>query len=394
MMVETGAYPGEAPVFQALAKTLGALCAGDAAWAARLKGVEPAAVATRAALAKLPVLRKGELVDSQKTTPPLGGFNITPAGGMARLFVSPGPIFEAEGRGENWWGGAEALTAAGVKPGDIVLNTFSYHLTPAGFMFESGARALGCAVIPAGPAISDDLFAAIAHYRPGVFVGIPDFLKIVLDKLDAAGIDNPISRALVSGAALPPSLAAEFGRRGVSARQSYGTAELGLVAFEDGGEGMRVAPNVIVEIVKPGSGEPVAAGEVGEVVATLPRADYPLIRFATGDLSSLISSPDGPRISGWKGRADQAAKVKGMFVRPEQVNALAAEFPDAGRMRLVVTRENERDIMTLMVESADAGMAPKIGARLAEVTKLRGAVEIVPPGELPNDGKVIADERG
>lgn len=378
--------------FSALAETLARIRESGSAWTG-LPGAAADGVTTPEDLARLPVLRKSDLLAKQSQTPPFGGLNLTAPGGMARLFSSPGPIYEPEGAGDDWFGAADALRALGVRPGMIVLNTFSYHMTPAGFMFDSGARSLGCAVIPAGPSAGDDQIAAIGQYRPEVYIGIPDFLNILLGKLDAAGIANPIRLALVSGAALTPSLLAGFEARGIKVRQAYGTAELGIVAYEDDtGQGMRVSDRIILEITRPGTGDPVPHGEVGEVLITRPDPDYPLIRFATGDLSALLPG-DAPRIAGWKGRADQAAKVKGMFVRPEQVEAMRKDVPGAGRMRLVITRENERDGMVLYIEHPDPTPPEGIEDRLAERLRIRGTVRIVAPDSLPNDGKVISDER-
>lgn len=391
----------EAALLSALAQALVRAKAEQPIWAERLADIDPAAITSRAALQALPVLRKSDLSDLQRATPPFGGFNATPAGDLARLFISPGPIFDPEGHGKDWWGAARALHAAGICSGEVVLNTFSYHLTPAGAMFESGAHALGCPVIPAGPGNTSEQLAAIAHYRPGAYVGTPDFLKILLDKAEQDGRPaDSLRRALVSGAAFPPSLQAEFSARGVEARQCYGTADLGIVAYEGDGPGMVVNEHIILEIVRPGTGETMPAGEVGEVVVTRLNRDYPLFRFATGDLSCIMTEPvfDGRtnhRIKGWMGRADQATKVKGMFVRPEQMAAIARAMPELGRLRLVVTRKDEQDAMTLRAEhGADVhGLGERLAAKLAEVTKLKGTVEIVPPGSLPNDGKVIADER-
>lgn len=372
--------------------------AGQPFWAARLAGMAP--VVDRADLARLPVLRKSDLVALQSADPPFGGLAGVAPGGLRRLFVSPGPIFDPEGWGADWWGSARALHAAGVRRGDVILNTFSYHMTPAAFIFEAGAAALGCAVIPAGPGNTADQLVAIRQYRPGVYVGTPDFLKIILDKGAEAGADcTSLTRALVTGAALPESLRAELGARGVAVRQCYGTADLGIVAYEAGGPGMVANEGVIVEIVRPGTGEPVPDGEVGEVVVTRLDADYPLLRFATGDLSAIVTgaAPDTRtyrRIRGWLGRADQATKVKGMFVRPEQIAAIAAAVPGTLRLRLEVRREGEQDRMELLAEHADPDAAGALAGRLAEITRLSGQVRVVAPGSLPNDGKVIADLRG
>lgn len=375
-------------------------------WADRLAGTSP--LKQLADLAALPVLRKSDLVQMQAQAAPFGGLNGTPVGGLRRLFMSPGPIFDPEGRGDDWWGSARALHAAGVRPGDIALNTFSYHLTPAAFIFEAGLSAIGCPVIPAGPSNAADQLAAIGHYRPRVYIGVPDFLKILLDKADEAGADrSSLEIGMVTGAALPESLRAELAGRGIQVRQCYGTADLGIIAYETGAPnldpGMVLNENVIVEIVRPGTGDPVADGEVGEIVVTRLDADYPLLRFATGDMSAILT--DGPtdaladgrtgrRIKGWMGRADQATKVKGMFVRPEQIAAIARAVPGCGRLRLQVSRDGEQDRMELVAEHADPLTVTALTAHLAEITRLKGAVTVVAPGSLPNDGLVIADLRG
>ncbi|MDQ1901367.1 AMP-binding protein [Paracoccus sp. WLY502] len=348
-----------------------------------------------AELARLPVLRKSDLAAMQAKDAPFGGLNGGPVSGLRRLFVSPGPIFDPEGRGRDWWGSAAALTAAGVQGGDVILNTFSYHLTPAAFIFEAGAEALGCPVIPAGPGNTTDQLVAIGQYRPRVYVGVPDFLKIILDKADEVGLDRScLQVGMVTGAALPDSLRAELSSRGVAVSQCYGTADLGIVAYEDGGPGMVLNDGVIVEIVRPGTGDPVSDGEVGEIVVTRLDADYPLLRFATGDMSAIIPGATGARrIKGWMGRADQAAKVKGMFVRPEQIAAIGRAIAGCGRLRLEITRAGEQDRMHLLAEHADSSAAAALAEKLAEITRLKGSVEVVPPGSLPNDGRVIADLR-
>jgi len=371
-------------------------------WAAHLGDIDPKAITSRAALAQLPLLRKSELLERQAANPPLGGFATAPAGQLARLFVSPGPIFEPEGHAENWWRSARALHAAGLRAGDIVHNTFAYHLTPGGWILDAGARALGCAVIAAGPGNTEQQLDAIQHLKPTAYVGVPDYLKILLDKAKEAGKDaSSISKAVVSGGALFPSLRAEYQARGVDTYQVYATAELGIIAYESAPkEGMTVDEGVIVEIVRPGTGEPVPEGDVGEVVVTSFNRDYPMIRLATGDMSAVLAGPSAcgrtnMRIKGWLGRADQTTKVKGMFVRPEQIAALQKRHADLGRVRLVVTRVGEQDAMTLRAESADQSPATRaaIAETLQAVTKLKGDVELVAPGALPNDGKVIADER-
>ena len=371
-------------------------------WAKHLAGADAKAVNSRAALAKLPVLRKSDFTALQKQFPPFGGLNATPAASARRLLMSPGPVFEPEGMDQDWWGAARALFAAGFRKGDIAHNSFAYHLTPGGFIMESGAHALGCAVIPGGVGNTEQQLEAIAHYRPTGYVGTPDFLKILLDAAQKAGKDaSSIKRGLVSGAALPPSLRKELGERGVAVKQCYAVAEVGVISYEsDALDGMIVNEDIILEIVRPGTGDPVAEGEVGEVVVTSFNPDYPMIRLGTGDMSAVMAgaSPCGRtnvRIKGWMGRADQTTKVKGMFVRPEQIAEVAKRHPELTRLRLSVTREGEQDAMTLVAECAgpSAGFEQTIAETLQAMTKLKGAVKLVAPGTLPNDGKVIADER-
>jgi phenylacetate-CoA ligase len=371
-------------------------------WAAHLKGIDPGVVTSRAALAKLPVLRKSDIVDLQKKNPPFGGLSTKPAGTFHRLLMSPGPIFEPQAKGADGYGAARACYAAGFRRDDIIHNSFAYHLTPGGFILESGCFALGCAVIPGGTGNSEQQLDAIAHYKPSGYVGTSDFLKILLDTAEKAAKDaSSIKRALVSGAALPASLRDELAKRGVAVLQCYATAELGVIAYEsEAREGLVVNETVIVEIVRPGTGDPVAEGEVGEVVVTSFNPDYSMIRLGTGDLSALLPglSPCGRtnmRINGWMGRADQTAKIKGMFVHPKQVAEIAARHSQLGRLRLVVGREAEQDTMTLLAESAvrDTALEAAVAATLQAVTKLKGAVKLVESGTLANDGKVIADER-
>jgi phenylacetate-CoA ligase len=375
--------------------------ASASGWADHLKGIDPAVATSRDGLAKLPVLRKSNLHALQAKRPPFGGFASSPAAEVSRIFMSPGPIFEPEGHGADWWRAARALHAAGVRKGDIVHNTFAYHLTPGGWILDSGARALGCAVIAAGPGNTEQQLEAIQTLRPTVYVGVPDYLKILLDKAREAGRDaTSFKKAMVGGGALFPSLRAEYKQRGVATFQTYATADVGIIAYESPAlEGMIVDEGVIVEIVRPGTGDPVPPGEVGEVVVTSFNRDYPMIRFATGDLSAVLPgiSPCGRtnmRIKGWLGRADQTTKVKGMFVHPEQVAEVAKRHAGVGRVRLVVGRAGEQDTMTLRAEASDdAGLKGKLAETLQALTKLKGEVEIVAPGSLPNDGKIIADER-
>ncbi|GAB4228398.1 MAG: AMP-binding protein [Methyloligellaceae bacterium] len=371
-------------------------------WADHLAGVEPQAVTSREALARLPVLRKADIGALQASRPPFGGFATASPGDYGRLMMSPGPIFEPETAGTDCWRTARAFHAAGFRQGDIVQNCFSYHLSPGAFIMEGGARALGCAVIPAGVGNTEMQIEAIAHYRPDGYTGTPDYLKTLLDAGSEAGKDvSSITRALVSGGALFPALRQEYAARGISCLQCYAIADVGLVAYESAAqEGMVVAEDIILEIVRPGTGDPVAEGEVGEVVVTALNEGYPMIRLATGDLSAVLpgESPCGRtnmRIKGWMGRADQTTKVKGMFVRPEQIAEIAGRHPFVKRMRLEVSREADQDVMVLKAECADApaGAQDEIAQSLQSVTKLKGRVELVASGALPNDGLVIADLR-
>jgi phenylacetate-CoA ligase len=371
-------------------------------WAKQLAGVDARSVTSRAALARLPLLRKSDLASLQKQQPPFGGLNVTPPGKARRLHMSPGPIFEPQGQGADFGNCARALYAAGFREGDIVHNAFTYHLNPGAYILEAGAHALGCAVIPGGIGNTEQQLEAISHYRPVGYVGTPDFLKILLDTAGKLGKDaSSVKRALVSGAALPASLRDELGRRGVAVLQCYAIADAGVIAYESPArEGLIVNESIIVEIVRPGTGDPVPDGEVGEIVVTSFNPDYPMIRLATGDLSAVLPgrSPCGRtnmRIKGWMGRADQTAKIKGMFVHPRQVAEVAARHPELGRLRLVVGRAAEQDTMTLLAEcaSSNAALAEMVAATLQAVTKLKGVVTLVAPGSLPNDGKVIADER-
>ncbi|MGZ9031322.1 MAG: phenylacetate--CoA ligase family protein [Burkholderiaceae bacterium] len=371
-------------------------------WQRHLGDIDPTQINSRAALARLPVMRKGTLPALQKSEPPFGGFISEEAERIGRLFTSPGPIYEAEGRQEDPWHAARGLFAAGFRSGDRVLNTFSYHLTPGGFIMDGAARSIGCTVIPAGPGNTEQQLDLIEHLRPAAYTGTPDFLKILLDAAHTSGRNaSSITKAVVSGAAFPPSLQAEFRSRGLDAYQLYATADVGLVAYESTArEGLIVNEDVLVEIVRPGTGDLVADGEVGEVVVTSFDPHHPWIRLALGDLSAILSGPSpcgrtNTRIKGWMGRADQTAKVKGMFVRPEQVAEIARRHRGLGRLRLVVTRVGETDAMTLKAESnlTDAALQQAVGESLRAVMKLGGSVELLAPGSLPNDGKVIEDAR-
>ncbi|WP_411957709.1 phenylacetate--CoA ligase family protein [Paracoccus homiensis] len=363
-----------------------------------LREVEPDQVRDRVALARLPVIRKAELSEAQKKSPPFGGYATRRASEFDHIFQSPGPIYEPGRRDQDWWRLGRFLHASGVGRGDIVQNCFGYHLTPAGMMFESGARAVDAAVLPAGTGQTELQVRAAVDIGTTCYAGTPDFLKVILDRADEMGETLSLTKAVVGGGALFPSLRQAYADRGIVTRQCYATADLGNIAYEsDALDGMIVDEGVIVEIVRPGTGDPVPDGEVGEVLVTTLNPDYPLIRFATGDLSAVLpgDSPCGRtnmRIKGWMGRADQTTKIKGMFVRPEQVAALVSRHPEIARARVIADREGEMDVLTVQLESpADSGDA--YAASVADTLKMKGRVQIVPPGSLPNDGKVIEDRR-
>ncbi|MHC0052356.1 phenylacetate--CoA ligase family protein [Actibacterium sp. D379-3] len=367
--------------------------------AALLGDVEPEAITDIGALAALPVIRKSELSAAQAANAPFGGFTTAPAAGFDHIFQSPGPIYEPGRVSDDWWRMGRFLNACGIGRGDIVQNCFGYHLTPAGMIFENGARAVGAAVLPAGTGQTELQVRAAHDVGVTAYAGTPDYLKVILDKADAMGLNlSRLTRAAVGGGALFPSLRQEYADRGIACLQSYATADLGNIAYESPAmEGMIVDEGVIVEIVTPGTGTPVAPGEVGEVLVTTLNPDYPLIRFATGDLSAVMGgqSPCGRtnmRIRGWMGRADQTTKIKGMFVRPEQVAAFVARHAEVARARVIATREGEMDVMTVQVETDASDPAP-YAASVSEVLKLKGRVEIMGRGSLPNDGKVIDDQR-
>ena len=362
-----------------------------------------AAIRSRADLAGLPLVRKAQLSDAQQAAPPFGGLASAEPGAIGRIFASPGPIFDPEGHGADWWRFARALFAAGFRRGELVHNAFSYHFTPAGFMVDGGARALGCRVFPGGVGQTELQVQAMAALRPDGYGGTPSFLKILCERADELGADvSSLRKALVSGEALPASLRSALAARGIATLQCYATADLGLIAYESQAmDGLIVDEGVILEIVRPGTGDPVTDGEVGEVVVTTLNPDYPLIRFATGDLSAALPgrSPCGRtnrRIRGWMGRADQTAKVRGMFVHPAQVAEIARRHPEVKRARLVLGHDESRnDRMVLRCECAAGGEALRaaLAESIREVTKLRGEVELAAPGSLPNDGKVIDDTR-
>jgi phenylacetate-CoA ligase len=371
---------------------------GFAGYGDTLAGVAAQDIARVEDLARVPVLRKSDLGRAQKAAPPFGGLTSGPATGFAHVFQSPGPIYEPGGAGNDWWRMGRFLHACGIGAGDIVQNCFGYHLTPAGMMFENGARAVGATVLPAGTGQTELQVQAAHDIGTTAYAGTPDYLKVILDKADEMGLSLSITKAAVGGGALFPSLRQEYAERGIQCLQCYATADLGNIAYESPAqEGMIVDEGVIVEIVTPGTGDPVAPGEVGEVVVTTLNPDYPLIRFATGDLSAVMEgeSPCGRtnmRIKGWMGRADQTTKIKGMFVRPEQVAALVAKHDEIARARVVASREGEMDVMTVQIE-ADGGAPEAYAATVSDVLKLKGNIEVVARGSLPNDGKVIEDLR-
>lgn len=369
-----------------------------------LADVDPTSITDRAALTRLPVLSKSALIDLQAETAPLGGLETADVGAMRRLFLSPGPIAEAQGRGEtDHWRMARALFAAGIRKGDRVLNCFSYHLTPAGFMFDGAAGAVGAAVFPGGVGNTETQVQAILRLGLNAYVGTPDFLQIILQKADEMGTPiTTVAKALVTGGPLFPQTRAWYEERGVHVRQCYGTAELGLLAYEtdNPADGMVVDEGCVLEIVRPGGGEAVEEGEVGEVVATTFDAAYPLIRLGTGDLSAFAEGPSAcgrtnRRIKGWMGRADQTTKVRGMFVHPRQIEAVLKRVPEVAKARLEVSEESGKDRMLLLCEAAEApGLAERLEEALRIETRLRGEARLVAAGTLPEDGKVIVDQRG
>ena len=397
----------EAALMTALPAQVAHAKLASAAFAAILKDLDPKRVNSREALARLPVTRKHELLELQKkhrAADVFGGFSALGFGAaMPRVFASPGTIYEPEGTRKDYWRMARAIFAAGFRPGELIHNCFSYHFVPAGSMMETGAHALGCSVFAGGTGQTEQQVQAMAELRPAGYIGTPSFLKIIIDKAAEMGVALPsVKKAMLGGEAFPPSLRDWFTQRGIDAYQCYATADLGLIAYEtEAREGLVLDEGVIVEIVRPGTGDPVGAGEVGELVVTTLNPDYPLIRFGTGDLSAVLpgacpSGRSGTRIKGWLGRADQTTKIRGMFVHPGQVADIVKRFPEVIRARLVVTGEMAHDAMTLKVETACGGpdnLPAKIGEAIRDVTKLRGDVELLAPGSLPNDGKVIEDAR-
>ena len=396
----------EAALLAALPRQVAHAQQASPAFADILAGVDAAAVDGRQALARLPVTRKHQLAERQlagRAQGPFGGFAAAGFGpALPRVFSSPGPMYEPEGPARDYWRMARAIHAAGFRTGELIHNCFSYHFVPAGSMMESGAHALGCTVFPGGTGQTEQQVQAMAQLRPAGYIGTPSFLKLIVEK--AQEMQQPIPsvrRALLSAEAFPPSLRDWFAERGIEGYQCYATADLGLIAYEtQAREGLVLDEGVIVEIVRPGTGDPVPEGEVGELVVTTFNPLYPLIRFGTGDLSAVLPGPcptgrTNTRIRGWMGRADQTTKVRGMFVHPAQVAEVARRFPQVQRARLVVSGEMASDAMVLQVETTETspGLAQQLQDALREVTKLRGDVQMLPPGALPNDGKVIEDAR-
>ena len=391
----------EAGLFGQLAGLLHSAQTQSSGWAEHLADIDPSLITDRDALATLPVMRKSDLMAQQQKSGALGGLNITELGSMRHLFMSPGPVFEPAGRGQDWWNAVRALYAAGFRKGDIVHNSFSYHLTPAGMMFESGAEKIGCAVIPAGVGQTEQQVEVAHAYGANAFAGIPDFLNVLLEKSQAMNLPLSFTKAMVSGAALFPQMREKFEGLGIQTFQCYGTADLGIIAYETNAkDGMVLSEDIILEIVVPGTSRPAAQGEVGEIVITRLNKDYPLFRFGTGDMTMVLSEPSpcgrtNTRIKGWMGRADQRTKVKGMFVDPAQVDLIKNRLPEVGRVRLVVTRDGDRDLMTLVAETDEGNETLKnaLTQQLRDVTKLGGSVEFVAVGSLANDGVLIEDQR-
>lgn len=399
----------EAALMQALPRQVAHARSKTVAFADILRDVDPALVVDRSALARLPVTRKHELQARQQNARSqghdvFGGFSALQFGvRMPRVFGSPGPIYEPEGKARDYWRMARAMYAAGFRPGELIHNCFSYHFVPAGSMMETGAHALGCTVFAGGTGQTEQQVQAMAQLEPAGYIGTPSFLKIIVDKAQEMGVALPsVRKAMFGGEAFPPSLRDWFTQRGIAGYQCYATADLGSIAYETPArEGLVIDEGVIVEIVRPGTGDPVAPGEVGEVVVTTLNQDYPLIRFGTGDLSAVLDGPcptgrTNTRIKGWMGRADQTTKIRGMFVHPAQVADIVKRFPEITRARLVVTGEMANDAMTLKIETSEsdgAALARRVGEAIRDVTKLRGDVLCLSPGSLPNDGKVIEDAR-
>lgn len=393
----------EAALMQQLSDQIAHAKANSTYFAKAFADIDAKAINSRAALAELPTLRKSDLARIQKAAPPLGGLNTVPLNKLTHIFASPGGIYEPGALDQgDYWRYARALWAAGVRPGHIVHNTFSYHLVPAGLFVESGARAIGCPVVPGGVGNTEVQLQLLADLKPDFYIGTPSFLRILLQKAKESGHDlSKLKNGLVGAEALPPSLRQELKDMGVAVLQGYGTADLGSVAYESKAiDGMIIDEGVVVEIVEPGGSKPVAAGEVGEVVVTTLNPIYPLVRFATGDLSAVLAGPSpcgrtNMRIRGWMGRADQSTKVRGMFVHASQIGQIAARHPEIKKARLVITSQNNTDQMTLKVAApgGDAALADAIAATVRDITKLRGGVEFVDAADLPDDGKLVDDAR-
>lgn len=368
----------------------------------QLADVDIASIDSREALAQIPVVRKSELVELQKNFPPFGGMTAYDPDSLIRIFASPGPIFEPETKRLDFWRMSRALFAAGFRKGMLVHNTFSYHFTPAGAMLESGIGALGGSVFPAGVGQTELQVQAISRLRPKGYTGTPSFLKIILEAAASAQVDvSSLEIGLVSGEALPPSLRSELDGHGIAVKQAYATADVGLIAYEsEAMEGLIMDEGVIVEIVRPGTGDLIAEGQVGEVVVTVFNPDYPLLRFGTGDMSAVMSgqSPCGrtnTRIKGWMGRADQTTKVRGLFVHPSQIAEIVNRFSEIDKARLVVSSEGHQDRMMLRCEVSERpdGLIEKVATSVRDVCKLRADVVLEIPGKLANDGIVIEDAR-
>ncbi len=393
-------------LFEALGRHLSAAKEDTPYFGDLFRDLDLGDIKTRADLAGLPVTRKSDLGALQKKDPPLAGMTAIALANFRHIYQSPGPVYEPDAGGKDWWRLGRALHAAGVRPGDIIHNAFSYHLTPAGMMIEAAANAIGCAVVPAGTGQTELQIQAIGHIRPTVYTGTPSFLKIILDKAAEMGAEtgadvSSFEKAVVSGEALPDALRGEFKSHGIICLQAYASADIGLIAYESKAmQGLIVDDRLIVEIVRPGTGDPVPECETGEVVVTTLNRDYPLIRFATGDLSSVLAGPSpcgrtNMRLTGWKGRADQSTKVKGMFVTPSQIADVVKQHPEIVKARLVVDQIDGADAMTLLceVEDGDDALAGAVAKTLQNLSGLKGEVEIARPGSLADDGIVIEDKR-
>lgn len=403
MLDQADVHEDEQSLFDRLQKQLEQVKSASLHYAKTLATIDPADITDRAALTMLPVLKKSDLIELQETAPPLGGLNTVGPGSMARLFLSPGPIAEVQPVSDgDHWRMSRALLAAGFRPGDRVANGFSYHLTPAGFMFDDALRSIGCAVFPGGTGATDIQVDAINRFELNGYVGTPDFLKLIMERAEQRGAPiTSMQRALVTGGPLFPSLRDWYKSQGVDVRQCYGTAELGLIAFEEANHdhGMMVSGGCLLEIVRPGTGQAVPVGEVGEVIVTTFDTTYPLIRLATGDLSALLPTTNGnstkSRLKGWMGRADQTTKVRGMFVHPGQIARVIAPFPKIARARLEVSEREGSDQLRLLceIQTPEDGLAERLQEAVRAECRLRGDVDLVALGSLPNDGKVIDDKR-